>query len=146
MRKEELEPRRFRYSSDHATVETWIPADARTPLLIVTVRGHAKEEVLDPILDAIADAGRRGQLVVFDDWEGVTGYDSAARVRLTEWTRKNLDAFRATHVLIASKLLAMGLSLATRAAGLPVHVYQSRMEFERSLRVHFPEYRPRRSA
>jgi hypothetical protein len=146
MRKEELEPRRFRYTSGHATLETWVPGEVRSPILIVTVRGHAKEEVVSPILDAIHDARRRGRMTVFDDWEGVTGYDSAARVRLTEWTAQNGDAFHATHILIASKLLAMGLSLATRAAGLSVHVYQSRMEFERVLRGHFPAYRPRRSA
>lgn len=138
---EELEPQRTRYRSDHATLELWSPLSCRPPVLVVRVEGHAKEELCDPLIAALDEALTRGPVVVFDDWEGVTGYDSAVRIRLTEWTRRTVSRMGSTHILLASKILSMGVSLASRAAGLPVTMYPSRFEFERVLRSCFPHYR-----
>ncbi len=141
MRREELEPSRVRYTSEHATLELWAPPSCRVPVVIVRVDGHAREEIVSPILSTLEEAMHRGPVAVFDDWEGVTGYDPVVRIRMTDWTRQHGGGISATHILLASKLLSMGVSLATRAAGLPVTVHDGRFEFERVLRAHFPQYR-----
>lgn len=142
MQREELEPHRHRYTSDHATLEVWTPPACRLPVVIIRVEGHAREEIVDPLLSGLEAAMARGPIHVFDDWFGVTGYDSSVRVRMTEWTRRHGAGLASTHILIASKVLSMGVSLATRAVGLPITAYDSRFEFERVLRAHFPQYRP----
>lgn len=141
MEKQEVEPSRHRYTSEHATLDLWAPPSCRLPVVIVRVEGHAREEVVGPIFTLLEETTRRGRLIVFDDWEGVTGYDPGVRLRMMDWTRRNSDAVEATHILLASKILSMGVSLATRAVGLPVTVYDGRFEFERVLRGHFPQYR-----
>ena len=98
---------------------------------------HAREEGVEPLLSTLEEAMRLGP-VVFDDWQGVTGYDPAVRVRMTAWTRRFGAGLAATHILLASRILSMGVSLATRAANLPVTGYDERLEFERVLRTHFP--------
>jgi hypothetical protein len=141
MMREEVEPSRFRYTSEDATMDLWAPLSCRPRIVIIRIEGHAREEVLEPLLSTLEGAMRLGPVIAFDDWEGVTGYDSAVRVRMTAWTRRFSGGIVATHILMGSRILSMGVSLASRAADLPVTVYDERSEFERVLRAHFPPYR-----
>lgn len=72
--------------------------------------GRTRRDEARPVDEAIG----RGPFVVFDDWEGVTGYDPAVRIRMMEWTKRNGHRIAETHMLLASKILSMGVSLATR--------------------------------
>ncbi len=90
-------------------------------------------------LTDVVDSVRRrvGCVRVFHDWHAVEGYESEARIHLTRWT---LDAPRGTigecHVLVRSKLVAMGVStaaLALRLASIPLFSYTLRAPFEARL-------------
>ncbi len=51
---------------------------------------------------------------IFHDFSGVTGYQSEARRVLVDWGVQNKTGIAATHVLFRSKIVSMGVSLATR--------------------------------
>lgn len=71
---------------------------------------------------------------IFHDWEAVTGYDSEARVHLTRWTLSApREALAECHVLVRSRLVAMGVStaaLALRVLDVPLRSHSMRTEFE----------------
>jgi len=71
---------------------------------------------------------------IFHDWEAVSGYDSEARVHLTRWTLSApREALAECHVLVRSRLVAMGVStaaLALRVLDVPLSSYSVRAEFE----------------
>jgi len=71
---------------------------------------------------------------IFHDWEAVTGYDSEARVHLTRWTLSApRKALAECHVLVRSRLVAMGVStaaLALHVVDVPLSSYSVRAEFE----------------
>lgn len=90
-------------------------------------------------LTELAESVRRrtGRVRVFHDWHAVESYSSEARVHLTKWT---LDAPRGSiaecHVLVRSRLVAMGVStaaLALRFADIPLFSYTLRAPFEARL-------------
>ncbi|MFO0694563.1 MAG: hypothetical protein U0230_13465 [Polyangiales bacterium] len=96
--------------------------------------GHATPEVVEPITSRLERAvAQHGTLRVFDDWEEATGYESEVRVRLTEWTKRHREAIPLTHILVRSKLLAMGLSVANLAIDGGLEVHTTRAAFEREL-------------
>jgi hypothetical protein len=103
-------------------------------LVLTRMRGHATAEQLSPIMSAVAAelaAGERPD--VFHDWEQMTGYDSAARVAMTDWYREIRDQVGKVHVLASSRLVAMGVSVVSLAVGARVETYTSRTSFERAL-------------
>jgi len=129
------------YERVDARTERW--SDGRGTLEITTVRpgvvlqrfsGHA----LAPMADLIAarldkELARSRRIVVFDDWEEATGYESEVRIRLTAWTRERLDRIPETHILVRSKLLAMGIAVANVAVSGKLRAYTSRAAFEIAL-------------
>jgi hypothetical protein len=103
-------------------------------LVLTRMRGHATVEHLAPIVAAVAselESGRRPD--VFHDWEQMIGYDTAARVAMTEWYRTIRDRVGTVHVLASSRLVAMGVSVVALAVGARVETYGSRTSFERTL-------------
>lgn len=70
---------------------------------------------------------------VFNDWWEMTGYDSDARIQLTEWTLKNRKRMSAAHVLTQSKIVAMGVTVANLGLGGSLAVYTDRVKFEAAL-------------
>ena len=106
-------------------------------VLLVRFDGHARAPVADAIIVALdAAVAVYGSVIVFDDWYGATGYDSAVRLKLTDWTRRNDAKLRGTHVLVGSRLIAMGLSVAGLALGKHFHTYSDRDMFETALATH----------
>ena len=108
-------------------------------LLHTRARGRLGVDVVEAFLaqlDAMVSEGVRG-VVVFHDFEALLGYDSAARQRLTEWRRSApAGTTRALHLLVRSKLVAMGAStasLALRLVGVELQSYTDRGSFERAL-------------
>lgn len=70
-----------------------------------------------------------GPLDVFHDWELVTGYDSVVRQELVRWTDEN-EKPGEVHILVKSRLVAMGVSVANAALGGKLVVYSDRVKFE----------------
>lgn len=133
MRRERVDERTERWADERGTLEI---TTMRPGVVLQRFRGHA----LPPIADAISERLERelvrfGSIVVFDDWEEATGYESEVRIRLTAWTQRHLDRIPETHILVRSRLLAMGISVANLAVGNKLRAYTSRKEFEAALAV-----------
>jgi len=120
-----------RFADERGSLEITAPHPG---VLLVRFDGHARAPVADAIIVALdAAVAAHGYVIVFDDWYGATGYDSAVRLKLTDWTRRNAAELRATHVLVGSRLIAMGLSVASLALGKHFHTYSNRAVFEAAL-------------
>jgi len=93
--------------------------------------GHATPDLLQTIIDAVETEIQKGQRpAVFHDWEGMTGYDSKARVSMTQWYAKVRKQVTGVHVLTKSRLVAMGVQVVALAVGEDIKIYTSRTEFE----------------
>jgi hypothetical protein len=69
-------------------------------------------------------------LVMFYDLWDVTGYESPFRIQLTEWVNKRRDKITLYHVLLRSKIVAMGASVAALATQSNVKTYTKRPDFD----------------
>ncbi len=101
---------------------------------VISGHGFAEAAFVDPIL-ASRDAVLRecGEIALFDDLERVTGYDTEVRVQLTAWARKHRSRIAAHHILTRSKLVAMGVSVASLALGGAIEAHVRRDSFDAAL-------------
>jgi hypothetical protein len=80
--------------------------------------GHLDEDLAKQIIatgnDVLKDVGR---LCLMFEFEHVQTYDSAVRTELTAWIMSIRERFDGCHILVESKLLRMGVSVATLALG-----------------------------
>lgn len=97
----------------------------------VTGRLHADflTRFMAPI-DRIMVSGQR--VIVYHDWEHLTGYDSEARVRLTTWATQFFKEIEAVHILTGSKIVHMGVSVANLALRGMITSYTNRHRFEQA--------------
>jgi hypothetical protein len=80
--------------------------------------GRLTMEFVELMLKSIQprlDEGR--QLIGFNDWWGMTGYSTEARVALTQWLFNTRGRVAEMHVLVRGKLVAMGVSVANLMLG-----------------------------
>ena len=99
-----------RWATPRGTLALW----AATPSLVVgRVRGHLEDAFVDAML-AQGEASLRaeGKTRTYHDWEESTGYAPIARLRLTEWTLQHLGSIQEMHILVRSRILAMGVEVA----------------------------------
>jgi len=71
---------------------------------------------------------------IFNDWWDMSGYDAEARNKLTEWTLRIRHNIASDHILVRSKIVSMGVSLANVALGGLLTVYTDRTEFAQARR------------
>jgi hypothetical protein len=118
-------------TTSRGSIEVWQPAAG---VVCSRCRGHAPvgfSETLTHRLDALIKLGMHP--VVFDDWEELASYDPLTRVHVTAWTAANADKLSGIHVLLKSKLVAMGVTVANVTLRGSVKAYTSRAEFEAAL-------------
>jgi hypothetical protein len=82
-----------------------------------TITGHYSKELLAPYLAGMAAALKQSRLVTFNDWWDMTSYDSVCRTTMTEWVIANRARSERHHILVRSKLVAMGVATASMLAG-----------------------------
>lgn len=70
---------------------------------------------------------------IFHDFRGVTGYRADARKELVDWGVRNPEAIAMTNVLFKSKIVAMGVTLATALLGDRLTGYSKHALFEAAL-------------
>ena len=117
---------------------------AAPPKIVLTrVTHHATFGMVDRYLRILDVELTHGPVEIFHDWAGVTGYDTEARRRITAWGSTRGQAITQVHVLLGSKLLAMGISMATVALGRDFAVHYDRVRWEASLAALLPDYRAR---
>lgn len=99
------------------------------------VRGNVSRASIDAYIEGMELVGKEhAWLDVFHDWEGVKGYRPDVRARLTAWSNDRHERMPGSaHALFASKLVAMGVSLANTVLRRKMFVYASRDPFAAAL-------------
>jgi hypothetical protein len=104
-------------------------------VLEVSIRGHGKEE-FGPLAirrkqAVLADAGK---IAIFYDFGSMPGYDSGLRVVWTQWFQAHLRSIAGIHIVVKSKIVAMGVSVVNLAVGGIIQTHTHRAgAFERAL-------------
>jgi hypothetical protein len=115
------------FRSPKGRLGIWTPAP---DLLILRMTDQGDKAFAGPIIHAFDEISKRSrQHRLFFDLETMTTYDSELRTRLTARfyeDRLNIAAF---HVLVGSKLTAMGVSVANLALGGIITSHSSRVPF-----------------
>lgn len=115
-------------------LEIFLPGN---DVVISIARGHLSEAMArawQEATDPHFDRGLRAD--TFIDWEHLTGYASEARKRLTSWVLSRHRNIPTARFLVASRLVAMGVSTASVAAslvGIKMTATSSRSEFDADL-------------
>ncbi len=94
------------------------------------VTGYLEKEIVAKIthpVDRLIGQGARP--IIFNDWWELSGYDSDARLKLTDWIFWIRGKIVGSHILVRSKIVSMGVSIANLALGGMLTVYTDRQEF-----------------
>ncbi|APR79110.1 Hypothetical protein A7982_04457 [Minicystis rosea] len=104
-------------------------------VLLVRIVGHVTLDAANAAIALRRKALRTTPILhLFDDaWEAI-GYDSDVRLRLTTWAKENSDRIGSHHLLIRSKILAMGVSVANMALKNRITAHTAEESFAAALR------------
>jgi hypothetical protein len=104
-------------------------------LFLSKVIGHFASDKIDDYLADMSKVFQRGRPAVgFHDWSEMSNYDSNTRKQLTEWALEQRGKLPTHHILVQSKLVAMGVSTASLLlGGNAIMSYTDRAVFERAL-------------
>jgi hypothetical protein len=95
--------------------------------------GYGSVDFASPLLeefDRLTAGGKRIHLL--GDLGRMTDYDSMLRIRCTEHFRARLDAFESLHIHVASRLIAMAVSVANVALSGIITMHSSSSSFTRA--------------
>ncbi len=104
-------------------------------VLEVSIRVHGHEE-FGPIAVRRKEAilAEAGKIAVFYDFSEMPGYDSGLRVVWTQWLQAHLRSVAKIHIVVKSKMVAMGVSVANLALGGIIQTHAKRAgSYERAL-------------
>lgn len=113
--------------------QTWAESP-KSAVLCTVVKGYATGPCLDLLMQSFEEVAKESpaeRVEAFHDWEGVSGYGAGTMERYTAWSKRHRDQVKRIHMLVASRMVAMAISVARLA--LPYLVgYSSRAEFEKA--------------
>lgn len=99
-----------------------------------TASGHGSAELARSLVTRLDElVGRAPRVLIFDDWYGITGYESDARRVIERWTIQNRPSIEKIHVLLSSKLVAMAISVSNLVTDTATVPYTDRGAFEAAL-------------
>jgi hypothetical protein len=111
-------------------IGVWVP---HASLLVVALRGHGEAAFAAPIVDAYEQLAKGGPVHLFFDAEDLTNYDSPLRTELTARFFPDRARLASFEVLVRSRLVAMGVSVANLALGGVVKMSADRAHFKARL-------------
>jgi len=120
-----------RYTSSRGEALTSLP---KAEVMLLKITGHLDRPMGLHVLDIATKAAvGTKRLHIFCDWAEMTGYESDVRSAFTQWaaTHRSKVTF---HLLVGSKLVAMGVSVANLALGGILVGYTNRTSFDAALR------------
>lgn len=121
------------WRTERGAVTTWMLAPN---ILVSRAEGYVDTELAEHIVASGNDViARHGSLVAFHDWQQISGYDSKARTRLTKWGDAIRDEVKGVHILVGSKLVKMGVTVASLVLGNMLTAYDDRARFEKAFRA-----------
>ncbi len=111
---------------DDGCIDWLTPA---TAVFYNRVSGQLGETLYPCIIDNVDTLIAAGhKVIIFNDWEDMTGYVPAARNNLTKWVVKNRQAIE-LHFVTRSKLVTMGVMFAGTAIR-SMHMHTKRADFD----------------
>lgn len=113
----------------------------RGAVVLVRAAGHGDAALLVTIVAHLDQALTRGRVEVFHDFAAATGYDAGLRYGLTGWVKAHDGAIDGTHVLVTSRVIAIGVAAANLAIGGRLLVYTERARFDAALDGRLPRLR-----
>jgi hypothetical protein len=95
--------------------------------------GHADLACVKEFWDYFESVARtQSPIENFHDWANLAGYDAEVRQRYTQWARAHRAEIKAATILVSSRLVAMGVTVANLALG-HLTAHHDRGKFERAL-------------
>lgn len=126
-----LGPPRGTWTTAHGEVSTWIVAPG---LFASRAAGHIDAELAGKVVATGNEVIREyGSLLAFHDWQNIRTYEGDARKELTQWGIAIRGKVERVHLLTGSKLVRMGIAVASIALGGMVVAYEDRTVFEKLL-------------
>jgi hypothetical protein len=119
-----------RYAAEGARVEVSFPRPGIARELCVGRGGIEGARFLLRALES--NLPPSGRLTIFGDWEGIEGYDVAAKALVTEWTVRHRQRLASIHILVRSPFVSMSVSVSSLVTNVETVVYDSRDVFERA--------------
>jgi hypothetical protein len=130
---------RFSFVTERGRYEHWIPAAG---VVLERVSGHADGEIARVLIERLAEVlEETSPMSLFFDFEELESYDAAARSQLTGWTKAHQAELRMVHVLVRSRLVATGVSVANVALGGFMRSHTERPRFEAALKLELEQAR-----
>ncbi len=96
------------------------------------VEGHLDYDMAQVIIKQVTPMYAQGAVDGFHCWFAMTGYDSQARVELTNWVLRNRAGSR-LFIGLQSRLVAMGVSVANLALGNMIQTFSTPQALEAAL-------------
>jgi hypothetical protein len=123
---------RGKWTTERGELTTWSLAGG---IYATRAQGHIDVELVSKMVAAGDEVVREhGTLIGVHDWEGVTTYESVARKKLTDWGYAIRADVERVHFLTGSKLMRMGIAVASLVLGGMIVAYDDREQFEARLR------------
>ena len=124
---------RFSFATDRGRYELWVPAKG---VALQRVSGHGNVEMVRVLTEQLEKVlAETSPLSLFDDFEALESYDADARALITAWTKDNLAKLRGVHVLVRSRVVAAGISIANVALHGAMRSHTERARFEAAFRL-----------
>jgi hypothetical protein len=96
----------------------------------VTFRGHFTDDFVEPVAAAAERVSMTDRkAIAFHDWEGMTGYEMSARVRMLAVAAKNHAKTERIHFFVASTVVRLAVEVANLAVR-KFEVHATRRSFE----------------
>lgn len=103
-------------------------------VVLITLKGYATIDLFPLVVTEPERLMRSGvRFDWFGDYGEMTGYDSQMRISLSDFTATNKSNIDTIAILVRSKIVAMGVSVANLAVGGKIDVYANRESFEHAL-------------
>ncbi len=103
-------------------------------MVVLKITGHLDKNMGRRALDLVEKAAASHRVFyLFCDWAEMNGYDSEIRNMYTQWIASNRSRLK-VHILVGSKIVSMGVSVANLALGGSLVGYTNRTAFEAALR------------
>lgn len=103
-------------------------------IVLLKIKGHLDKVMGRRALDLVdKQAAPHRVFHLFCDWVEMDGYDSEIRNMYTQWVATNRTRLK-VHILVGSKIVSMGVSVANLALGGSLIGYTNRTAFEAALR------------
>jgi hypothetical protein len=115
------------YQASSGQLGLWTPGHG---FLIIRIVRHGAAEFADPILSSFDEVLSTDHVArLYFDVEQLHGYNAELRTVLTEHFRRERASIRCLRVLLRSRVVGMGVSVANLALGGLAAVYSERREF-----------------